>query len=425
MERLSVRWGDRLVGHLYRKEYHRVEFEYSDEWLSQGFPRISYSLPTAVKRHDAERSTAFFANMRLEGPALSRAVKVMGNPIDVNFRYFGKYGLDCAGALSVGPEGWEAERPADGYRDVTDRLEAFLAEPVTLRPPAVAALGAELSVAGFQDKIPLYHKGGRFLLPEHGSDSPTTVILKTQAAGIPFLPENERLCLSLASRIGLPVAVTELIDVGGEIVLVSERFDRLVSGDTVARLHQEDFCQALSLMPDLKYQLHDAMGPSFARCTAVISACGMGDDGGRARDDLIRLAVFNLIVGNCDAHAKNLALLYRDHAEGVTLAPFYDIVSTRAYPETKPCYAMYYGGSYTLEAVDGAALRRFAGDMGTGPRELAGLASGVIAETAARIDDAVSGTCAESPKAEALLVTIRRRTLDASKTLQRAVDSLG
>ena len=42
--------------------------------------------------------------------------------------------------------------------------------------------------------------------------------------------------------------------------------------------------------------------------------------------------IFNYLIGNTDAHAKNLSLLHSD--SGVKLAPFYDLLSTEVYPET-------------------------------------------------------------------------------------------
>ena len=40
----------------------------------------------------------------------------------------------------------------------------------------------------------------------------------------------------------------------------------------------------------------------------------------------LQLIVFNFLIGNADAHAKNLSILHADN--GIKLAPFYDLVST-------------------------------------------------------------------------------------------------
>jgi serine/threonine-protein kinase HipA len=123
-------------------------------------------------------------------------------------------------------------------------------------------------------------------------------------------------------------------------LLLVRRYDRSTGPEPrqVSRLHQEDLCQALGLPPTRKYQGEG--GPSLADCVALLRR--------QAREPLLdtrrllRWAIFNLIAGNSDGHAKNLSLLYRDAVP--QLAPFYDLVCTRRYAQIDRSLAQSLGG---------------------------------------------------------------------------------
>jgi serine/threonine-protein kinase HipA len=137
------------------------------------------------------------------------------------------------------------------------------------------------------------------------------------------------------------------------------RYDRRFDASGQAhRLHQEDFCQALGIPPERKYAVEG--GPTFKtafdllrRATAVPAVAVLA---------LLDAAIFNLIVGNADAHGKNFSLLYR--AAGVTLAPFYDLLSTIAYPDLSPNLAMKIAKRASLEEIGPATWPAFADDIG-------------------------------------------------------------
>ena len=56
---------------------------------------------------------------------------------------------------------------------------------------------------------------------------------------------------------------------------------------------------------------------------------------------IFNAVVFNSLIGNCDAHAKNFSLLM--DGGSVRLAPLYDLVSTSAYPALANELAMKIG----------------------------------------------------------------------------------
>lgn len=59
--------------------------------------------------------------------------------------------------------------------------------------------------------------------------------------------------------------------------------------------------------------------------------------------------LFNSLIGNHDAHAKNFSLLYSGKA--TVLAPFYDSLSTAVYPTLTPKMAMKIGSMYKFSEV--------------------------------------------------------------------------
>jgi serine/threonine-protein kinase HipA len=134
--------------------------------------------------------------------------------------------------------------------------------------------------------------------------------------------------------------------VGDTPCLVVQRYDRTPRPDgTVQRLHQEDFCQAMGFPPERKYQQEG--GPLLRDCIAMLrewSTAPVLD----IRDFLDGL-VFNMLIGNADAHGKNYSWLYR--AGGRRLAPFYDLVCTLAWPELSKTPAMKIGQCDSLETL--------------------------------------------------------------------------
>jgi serine/threonine-protein kinase HipA len=126
--------------------------------------------------------------------------------------------------------------------------------------------------------------------------------------------------MGLAARVEVDAAQVDVLFESEPPCLLVERYDRRESAGRVIRLHQEDFCQATGRRPERKYEQEG--GPSFADCAMVVT---------RASSDplldlqrLMRWQAFNAIVGNCDAHGKNLSLVY--DGSRTRLAPFYDLL---------------------------------------------------------------------------------------------------
>jgi serine/threonine-protein kinase HipA len=150
--------------------------------------------------------------------------------------------------------------------------------------------------------------------------------------------------------------------------LLVERYDRVYRKDSIhepvlERLHQEDFCQALGIVSEMKYQKEG--GPSLKQCFALLRKVSSEPVIDLAR--LLDAIIFNYLVGNNDAHGKNFSLLYRglgtDHLH-VGVAPLYDILSTVYYPEISRTMAMKLGGEYSSEKVWPHNFEQLAEDAG-------------------------------------------------------------
>jgi serine/threonine-protein kinase HipA len=143
-----------------------------------------------------------------------------------------------------------------------------------------------------------------------------------------------------------------------EVAIVVERFDRTLQGKTWVRVHQEDFCQALAVMPMQKYERDG--GPGIPSLISLLQEASTKPDVDIER--LIRATALNWVLAATDAHAKNYALLHG--TRGVRLAPFYDILSFLPYADAKLYrvkLAMRIGTEYEVRRVhrnDWVALAR-------------------------------------------------------------------
>jgi serine/threonine-protein kinase HipA len=316
---------------------------------------LSLSLPLRRESFPPESSRAFFANLLPEGAVRDFVAQRHRVSPENDFDLLAAVGGDCAGAISLYPEG---ERPADrvpAYRPLSAaELEKLSEEPFAAAPSFLPDESLRLSLAGAQDKLPVALVDGQICLPEGGA--PSTHILKPRHLRFRSLPENETFCMQLAARSGLAVPQTTILPAGDGFFLI-ERYDRRRQPDgAVRRLHQEDFCQALAIAAARKYEAEG--GPGFSPCFALLRH---SREPIPARQRLIRWAVFNYLIGNADAHGKNLALLYETGTPA--LAPFYDLVCTAAYPLSAQM-AMSLGGVFDPRLIDLEAWQAFARQAG-------------------------------------------------------------
>lgn len=227
------------------------------------------------------------------------------------------------------------------------------------RPLLAGEEGVRLSLAGAQDKLPVFVADGEIALPLE--DTPSSHILKPAIPRYPDTVLNEAFCLAMARSAGLYAVEADIRSVKGREFLLVERYDRRREpGRATMRLHQEDFCQALGVPSELKYQ--NEGGPSLADGFDLVRRAAA-----RPAPELRKLlegVLLNALIGNNDAHAKNFALLYQPW--GAALAPFYDLVSTVVYDGLSPRMAMKIGGRYEFDELYPRHWERFTREAGLG-----------------------------------------------------------
>lgn len=352
MSKLLVKWERDLVGYIYPQGSHFF-FEYSKDWL--GKRPISLSLPLQEEAFTPAQSMAFFENLLPEEEIyaeLSQDAKIDKSD---TYEFLKRYGRECAGALTISPE--EKKESPISYRNITKEIEEIFSQGKVKRS-LIAQTKTRLSIAGAQNKLPIVYEKGQIFVPAEHSFSPTTAILKLNNERFQDLNKNEFFCMQLAQKIGLKVAKTALISIGEQFVFLAYRYDRQKNGEKIERIHQEDFCQALGYSRQRKYE--ESKGPGFSSCAHLLMKKEISENI-KAREEFIKCVIFNFILGNCDAHGKNFSLLYQKNK--IELAPFYDLVSTRAYPELDQKFAMAIGKTFRFDKIAEHSWKAFSFDM--------------------------------------------------------------
>ncbi|MBQ9004379.1 MAG: HipA domain-containing protein [Eggerthellaceae bacterium] len=307
----------------------RARFRYDSAY---GGEPISVRLPVRPEPFTLDETAAFFAALTPEGKVgddfleLLRAEKGEYLPVLAELRD------ESVGALllSVGDDN-VGQDPA--YAEVPDGFfDDFSAHPTAV---ALDTAGkTRLSLPGAMAKVGLYRDpvSRKWFLP-HGSAPSNRIVKACNADLYPNETVNEALCLEAARLVGLPAAECELLPTDGQPLLSVTRFDRVtLEGCMVAgrpaygRLHQEDMMQASGLP--------DRYAPSEANYLSVITHLVNRASVNAFGDVMLAIeyTMFDYLVGNCDKHLKNSALLHVPDWNTIELAPLYDVVNTTLYP---------------------------------------------------------------------------------------------
>jgi len=334
-----------------------LTFSYSPDYLDlPGASPISRLLPLSQTVYGDDATRAFFSNLLPEGAVLTQVARQVGISKDNVFGLLGAIGGDCAGAISVRASDNQPEL-AGGYRLISEQELSDELERLPSHPFLAGEEGVRLSLAGAQNKLPVFFNEGNYYIPE--GTSPSSHIVKTAIEQLDNTVINETFCMTLAARVGLPVPPAQAVTIGDKHVFMVERYDRkrITSGATV-RLHQEDFCQALSIPPELKYEKEG--GPGFSNCFKLVE--DWSSEPLLDASNLLNWAIYNFIIGNADAHGKNVSFLYNEGL--VRLAPFYDLISTAVYRRLDNKFAMMMGGQRDARYLLQDTLVKFAAEIG-------------------------------------------------------------
>ncbi|MBF5007377.1 HipA domain-containing protein [Diaphorobacter caeni] len=390
----------------------RWGLQYSPTWLANGaaFP-LSPQLPlqTPPEGHGSSAVRRFLQNLLPEGPQLDDIARACGLSKANVYGLVQALGAETTGAfrfLPIDATGDEAvDQPA---REVS---LAELSERIRHRqwqPFANWDGRLRLSVAGQQDKLALHVQRGaadhagdmRLVLPDAPYTSTHLLKPESQDPKIPFLVANEHFCMRLAARMGqdkglqFEVARVDIIRVP-EPVLFIERFDRMRSDASplVQRLHIIDGCQALDFPVASKYELNTGPnrlyrdGMSLPR---LFSASGHAQQPARTRLMLLRWSLFQLLLGNYDAHGKNFSFYV--HADGLAPCPWYDLLSVAMYPSIANEYAMAFGDAFADAELTAYELAHFA--------QLCGIAPALLKKEAQKLASAARQYAPELARAE-------------------------
>lgn len=349
--KLNVFFGNEKAGALESTENRGVIFVYDKNYLlNKNALPLSASLPLHSDEFSQKQCIPFFSGLLPEEDSRKKIADYLHISETSTLKLLEALGGECAGLISILPEDetfslqTSFSLDSENYELLDDnRLSDFI-EKMNTRPLIKADDKLRLSLAGAQEKLALAKINGEWYLPLNGA--PSTHILKPTRTGIlSSLAQNEYICMKLAKVFGLSVPEVDLLSIAGKDVFVVERYDRIKTADSIKRLHQEDFCQALGIVTSSKYQ-NDG-GPGIADIFNTISkVCTVP---ALESQKFLRYVIFNYMIGNCDSHGKNYSLLYKNNR--VELSPLYDAVSTIIYPGLTDKLSMKIGNHYEIQKI--------------------------------------------------------------------------
>jgi serine/threonine-protein kinase HipA len=250
-----------------------------------------------------------------EGSALrQRLCSAHGLRETNRFQLMGAIGVDLSGAVEVHARDSDEEQltPTPMNMGTTESREDEL---------------FRFALAGMQPKLSMSMANDRLVLRAQGPQG--LWIVKLPSRSYPELPDIERATMTWAKLAGFDVPTHSTVSTESlegvpaawcqdlPKAFAIRRFDRREDG---SKVHQEDFCQGLELLPVHK---HGETGISLDGALRFVADVG-GE--GCAREMSRRIG-FVIASGNDDAHLKNWSFLW-GNADRPTLTPCYDFVTT-------------------------------------------------------------------------------------------------
>ncbi|MCI2282705.1 HipA domain-containing protein [Colwellia sp. MSW7] len=354
------------VGTLAFIESGKCTFLYDDFWKANRFP-ISPCIP-----FDTELSSQtvinFLRNLFPEGDAFDLLLASQNLSKNNLYAILITIGMDTAGILSFSDIKYQEEETI--LREVKEQELIQKLSSNNIQALITWDGKYRLSVGGVQNKLNvLINSNNKFMLANGNYSS--THILKFASQKYKTIVVNELFCMKLAKKVGLKVANVSYRKLGEHDTLIVERFDRKITPTRVKKRHIIDACQALDMPPEYKYEhnfggehvQHIRDGVSFNKIYEFAKTCSVP---ATAIQSLIDWMIFNLIIGNSDAHGKNVSFFVG--ASGITITPFYDLVSV-TYEATKnqkidTSLAMAIGDNFNITSITAYDLLSLADEAG-------------------------------------------------------------
>ncbi|GAA1599586.1 type II toxin-antitoxin system HipA family toxin [Kribbella hippodromi] len=331
-ERLAVVLYDEVAGHLERAGADVMPtFTYADDYVRSGTIPLSLRLPIGARTYPAGRVEPYLRGLLPENPqTLGQWADRLNTTADDIFGILAEMGWDCPGAVQFcAPERLEelrnrgSETHPVGESEIAERLRRLVDQPATWSMPA-----EHWSLGGQQEKVALTSIDGQWY--EARGSAATTHIVKPGIKALLHQVLIEHVTMAAAGKLAVDVAPSSMLRFEDQWAIVVERFDRVVDGAAIRRIHQEDFCQALGRLPAVKYESRG--GPRLSDLAALVRRQLTEPE-----DDLLALADFaavNLVAGAPDGHSKNISLLL-DPAGSRWIAPLYDLATGLSYDSNR------------------------------------------------------------------------------------------
>lgn len=375
VHRISVTHNGRSVGEIsFAPEQDRWSFRYDHDWVRQGLFQLSPAFPWNAPEggYDSNAIRRFIVNLFPEGAPLRAAIEQLHVAPSNAFALLRGMGGETTGAL----EFHAADHPQAPQRpqrllprtELNERILAARDGGLTVWDGRV-----RMSIAGYQDKVAVYCERDPADGPEVDmwlAEPPmaSTYILKPQPMTdrTPHLVVNEHFCMSLAALYADSVAPVSIMRLPTP-VLVVKRFDRQLRLDTpdrsLVKRHVIDACQASDIPADYKYERNLGNAPELLghrdgmSMIKLFSLANHMLQPAAARLELLRWALFQLIIGNSDAHGKNFSFFaQRAHLQP---APWYDVVCVARYPDLDQSFAMAIGDAFSWDDLTPMELAYF------------------------------------------------------------------
>jgi len=353
-------------------------FTYTADYLSApGALPLSLSLPLTGARYPGSLAQPYFEGLLPEGEARDTISRRLGIPLNSSVKLLQALGYDCAGDITIVDESNATlkinKNTADEFQYMP--LDGGLSNIAQKPREEIPRLQEDmrLSLAGGQKKIALYHNpddpiNEGWYIPSLGAPSSHIIKPGLLEAYYPDVTLNEFLCLRAAAVCDIKTAEADLLFPVTPIIIL-KRYDRRITDKTVnglkvpTRIHQEDFCQACGIISSRKYE-HDG-GPGYKQIRNVLSRYSK-----YPYEDIltfIKWSLFNFLIGNCDAHAKNLSVLYNSD-DTVSLSPVYDLICSTIYDgrfgsKLNRSMAMKIGTHENIDKINTDDMKIFAGEV--------------------------------------------------------------
>lgn len=344
-----------LVGKISGEQYNDARFRYVKEYIeAREAAPISVSLPFQDDYFSTEQTRNFFESLLPEG--FSRKAVAAWMKADENdyITILAQLGRECLGAIKIVEGNDDRE---SGYELLSaERVKALAAEGATKSTEIL--LETHLSLTGASGKVGLYYNSdnNKWYLPK--GDAPSTHIVKQSHVRHKQIVLNEQLCIQTAKRIGIAVPESFIVSNGSQsdqdVLYATPRYDRPLSENKIIdglkcpyRLHQEDFAQALGIFASDKYEKVPSGYMSRMFDLLRHNSVNPIED----QIALLRIIIFNYLIGNTDCHVKNFSLLYSEDLKSKRLAPAYDLVATRVYRTTSNM-SFYIGGELDITKIN-------------------------------------------------------------------------